>query len=256
MNSYNSLKFYNKEGQLLGARLEMPNSNKPRAYAIFAHCFTCSKDYKAIFHISKTLREHNIAVLRFDFTGLGESEGDFSETNIATNVDDLVAAADYLAIEFTAPKLLIGHSMGGAAVIQAAADIESVLAVATIAAPFHPGKLAGVLKSSKERIKEEGQGEVEIAGRKFTLKRQFFEKLEATNMQKAVSELNKALLVIHAVQDKTVSIENAEEIFNAAKFPKSFISLRNADHLLSNERDSRYVGNLLAMWLERYLNEH
>jgi putative redox protein len=236
----------------LGARLDTPDDGEPSAYALFAHCFTCNKNYKGVAQISRSLAEAGIAVLRFDFTGLGESEGDFADTNFSSNVADLVAAAEFLGGEFEAPKILIGHSLGGAAVLQAAGRIHSCVAVATIAAPSETADLARRLSAANPTLEARGEAEINIAGRSFTIKQQLLDDLEGTRMQDTIRDLNRALLIIHSAQDQTVGIDNARQIFEVAEHPKSFISLDGADHLLSNPRDSLYVGSLIAVWAGRY----
>lgn len=242
----------NPDGQKLGARLDSP-ADEPAAYALFAHCFTCNKNYKAIANISHALTEAGIAVLRFDFTGLGESEGEFAETNFSSNVADLVAVAEFLKADYEAPQILIGHSLGGAAVLQAAGQIPATEAVVTIATPSEPTQIERHLGSAKEVIEAEGEAEVFLAGRPFKIKKQFLDDLEQTRMQKTIAELRKPLLIFHSPIDQTVGIESAGQIFQAAKHPKSFISLDQADHLLSDQADSRYVGALIAVWAEKYL---
>ncbi|RMF54387.1 MAG: alpha/beta fold hydrolase [Calditrichaeota bacterium] len=249
------INFTNFQGHQLAARLDMPVSEEPIAYALFAHCFTCSKNLKAVSNISRALSLHNIAVFRFDFTGLGESEGDFADTNFTTNVEDLVAAAKFMEGELQAPRILIGHSLGGAAVLQAAHQIPSAVAVATIGAPCDPSHVAHLLASSREQIERLGEAELILAGRKFRIKKQFLDDLHQVSMQEKIANLKRALLIFHAPGDNTVSIENAADIFQAAKHPKSFVSLDKADHLLSREEDSLYVGNVLAAWAEKYVEE-
>ncbi|MFZ2360627.1 MAG: alpha/beta fold hydrolase [Anaerolineae bacterium] len=243
----------NAAGERLGARLDLPLEGRPLAYAIFAHCFTCTKNIKAASHISRTLNRQRIAVLRFDFTGLGDSEGDFAETNFTSNVADLVAVARFLAEEFEPPTLLIGHSLGGAAALQAAQHIPSVVGVATIAAPADTSHLARLLASTKATAELEGEARVTIGGATFRLKRQFFDDLERANMQRTVESLGRALLVLHSPADRTVDIDNAMQIFAAARHPKSFVSLDTADHLLSDQRDSWYAGEVIAAWASRWL---
>jgi len=253
MMQLKKLEFKNKDGRSLSARLDLPVDGNPAAFALFAHCFTCSKNTKAIAHISRALTREGIAVLRFDFTGLGESEGDFADTNFSSNVDDLIMAADFLKSEYQAPKILIGHSLGGAAVIQAAGRIPSSKAVATIAAPADPRHLTHALGSAIQTIKSQGEAEVSLAGRTFTLKKQFLDDLQFVNMKETLKNLNRALLVLHSPIDKTVAIENAAQIFQAARHPKSFISLDTADHLLSNPQDSLYAGSVIAAWALKYI---
>jgi putative redox protein len=250
---FQRLTFQSAEGKNLAARLDLPIDEKPRAYAIFAHCFTCAKNFKAVVNINRALARHGIAVLRFDFTGLGESEGDFADTNFSTNVADFISAADFLGSNFEPPKLLIGHSLGGAAVLQAAANIPSSVAVATIAAPANPSSLGRFLLREGKEIDTTGIREIRLGGQPFKIKKQFLEDLEQVRMQETISNLNRALLIFHSPMDRVVSIENAREIFQVARHPKSFISLDQADHLVSNRIDSVYIGSVLAAWVERYL---
>lgn len=253
MMQFLKLNFENKDGKKLAARLDLPADEKPLAYALFAHCFTCTKNLTAVVNINRSLAKNGIAVLRFDFTGLGESEGEFSDTNFSSNVEDLVAAAHYLEENFAAPKLLIGHSLGGAAVLQAASRIPSAVAVATIAAPSNPGNVTEALGSSAAEIEVKGEAEVTIGGKTFKLKRQFLEDLEQVHMQQVIRNLRKPLLIFHSPHDETVSIDNAEAIYRAARHPKSFISLGEADHLMTNRNDSKHLGTVLAAWAQQYL---
>lgn len=247
------VEFQNEEGHVLSGRLEMPVDEKPVAYALFAHCFTCSKDYKSVTYISRTLAEQGIAVLRFDFTGLGESEGDFSDTNFSSNVDDLVAAARFLEEDYKGPALLMGHSFGGAAVLQAAARIPSSKAVVTIAAPCSPQHLERLVTGRREELEKHGEIEVTIAGRPFRIKKQFVDDLETLRMDETIRNLGRALLVFHSPIDEVVSIDNAAHIFKTAKHPKSFVTLDNADHLLLDPDDARYAGNVIAAWAQKYV---
>lgn len=248
------LEFDGAFGDRLAARLEVPADGAPRGCALFAHCFTCSKDDKAAVHLSRALTTARLAVLRFDFTGLGESEGDFAETHFSSNVADLVAAARFMEREYEAPGLLIGHSLGGAAVLRAAGELPSVRAVATLSAPADPKHVLGMLTGSVEEIQEEGEAEVELAGRRFTIRREFLHDLDETGMRQAIGDLDRALLVCHAPTDRIVGIENARRIFEAAKHPKSFLSLDGADHLLSDEEDARWAGAVVAAWALRHLD--
>ena len=245
--------FENDQGQPLAAKLEMPLDEKPHNYALFAHCFTCSKDLKAVANIARALTQEGFAVLRFDFTGLGQSAGDFADTNFSTNVSDLVTAARYLEQHYAAPTLLMGHSLGGAATLFAARQIESVQALATISAPFRPQHIAHLLEGGLEAIQSEGQARVSIGGRPFTIRKQFLEDLQSQTPEDLIRGLRKPLLVLHSPQDMFVDIGNAQEIYQAAFHPKSFISLDRADHLLSRAEDSRYVGTVIAGWARRYL---
>ncbi len=246
--------FTNGQGERLAARLDLP-LDEPKAVALFAHCFTCSKDIFAASRISQALADLGIAVLRFDFTGLGASEGEFANTNFSSNVDDLVAAADFLRADVIAPKILIGHSLGGAAVLAAAGRVPETVAVATIGAPFDPVHVGHLFDPAKADIEATGEAEVQLGGRTFTIKKQFLDDIQSQEAAKNIGALKKALLVFHSPLDQTVGIENAQEIYKAAKHPKSFISLDDADHLLSRRADARYVANVLAAWADRYLPE-
>ena len=246
--------FQNKEGETLVGRLEMPADRHPHNYAIFAHCFTCNKNLLAVKNISRALTASGFAVLRFDFTGLGESEGDFEDTNFSGNVSDLVAAARFLEQSYEAPTLLVGHSLGGAAVIFAAAKIASIRAVATIGAPSNPIHVKHLFKSTIPEIEASGKAVVNLSGRDFTIKKQFLDDLDTNSLMTIVKELRKAILILHSPQDDTVGIKNAEEIYVAAHHPKSFVSLDGADHLLTRKEDSQYVGALIAGWSKRYVS--
>ena len=248
------INFTNTEGQQLVGRLELPINQHPHNFAIFAHCFTCNKNLSAVKNITRELTSNGFGVLRFDFTGLGESEGDFENTNFSGNVDDLISASNYLKENYTAPTLLIGHSLGGAAVIFAASTIDSVKAVATIGAPSNPKHVEHLIKSSVDEIKATGKANVSIGGRPFTIKKQFLDDIETKSLPNVAKNLRKALLVMHSPQDTTVGIENAEEIYVAARHPKSFVSLDGADHLLMRKEDSIYVGNVIASWAKRYIS--
>ncbi len=246
------INFAGAEGETLAARLETPGPN-PAAYALFAHCFTCGKDSSATVRIARALAVRNIAVLRFDFTGLGQSEGDFANTNFSSNVADLAAAARHLREHFAAPQLLIGHSLGGAAVIATAHLISEARAVVTIGAPSDASHVVHNLAAHADEIEAAGQAEVSLAGRRFTIKRQFIEDLQDQNQQERVTQLKRALLVLHAPTDDIVGIENAARIFQAAKHPKSFMSLHEADHLLTRARDAEYAASMIAAWSARYV---
>lgn len=252
MNSVR-IKFPNEQGHLLSARLELPVSGKPKAYAVFAHCFTCSKNLNAVGHISSALTGKGIAVLRFDFTGLGQSEGDFADSNFSSNISDLIAAYKYLEDHYAAPQIFIGHSLGGAAVLNAAGFLPALKAVVTIGAPADPPHVKHLFTSSMDEIVAKGEAEVSIGGRPFKIKKQFIDDLENTDANKRIKELNKALLILHSPQDATVGIENAAQIYTAARHPKSFISLDGADHLMTREVDSLYVGDVISSWVVRYI---
>ena len=247
------IRFKNRHGLELAARIDLPVDGAPRAWAIFAHCFTCTMNLKAVANINRALAAQGIAVLRFDFTGLGESEGDFADTNFSGNISDLVDAATFLAEKYQPPKLLIGHSLGGAAVLHATAAIPSVLAVATIGAPFRPGHVAHLLDSSREKIDSEGEAEVRLAGRPFRVKKQFLDDLQRHDAVATIRNLRRALIVFHSPIDDTVSVDNAGEIFTAALHPKSFVSLDRADHLLSRNEDSLFAGSMIATWARKHL---
>ena len=244
--------FPGHSGDALAARLDIP-AGQIQATALFAHCFTCSKDIPAARRISQRLAAMGIAVLRFDFTGLGHSDGEFANTNFSSNVQDLVRAADYLAANHSAPTLLIGHSLGGAAVLKAAGEIPSVKAVATIGAPFDPGHVVHNFGTSLEEIKAKGEAKVSLAGRPFTIRQDFVDDISAVNLAPAIAGLKRALLVLHSPIDQTVGIQNAGEIFGAAKHPKSFVTLDNADHLLTSQDDAEYAAEVIAAWSARYL---
>ncbi len=245
--------FPGASGAMLSARLDAPDG-PPLAYALFAHCFTCSKDTKAAAYISAALAERGIAVLRFDFTGLGGSEGDFANTNFSSNIGDLVAAADFLRKNHRAPAILIGHSLGGTAVLAAAPKIPEAVAVATIGSPYGPDHVLRLLKDSLDAIKAEGEAVVDIAGRAFRIRKQFLDDIREQKLGDIVARLGRALMVMHSPRDAIVGIDNATRIFTAAKHPKSFVSLDPADHLLSRREDAFYAGQLLAAWAERYLD--
>ena len=245
--------FASAEGHQLAAALDLPE-REPLAYALFAHCFTCGKDVLAAKRIAVALAAKGIAVLRFDFTGLGSSEGDFANSTFSSNVADLVRAADHLRETRKAPAILIGHSLGGAAILAAAGQIPDAKAVVTIAAPSDPAHVTGLFKDRIEDIRKHGRVEVSLAGRPFQIKREFLDDIAEHGLMAHVTNLHKALLVMHSPTDDTVGIDNATRIFVAAKHPKSFVSLAGADHLLSGKRDAAYVADVIAAWAERYLD--
>ena len=248
------LEFQNADGDTLAGLLELPPKHIAIArYALFAHCFTCGKDISAASRISRALAAQGIAVLRFDFTGLGNSDGDFSNTNFSSNVQDLLAAAAALEARYQAPQLLIGHSLGGAAVLSAAHQIDSVRAVATIAAPATAKHVGHLFQSGADQIVKQGEAVVDIGGRQFLIKKQMLEDIDQHNTTEQIGKLGAALLVFHSPIDNIVSVDQAALIFQAAKHPKSFISLDDADHLLSKSSDAEYVGKTLACWASRYL---
>ncbi len=246
--------FKNSEGQELSGKLELPASGKPHNYALFAHCFTCSKNLNAVRNIVNALTDSGFGVMSFDFTGLGESEGEFADTNFSSNISDLVAASNFMASNYGAPTLMIGHSLGGAAVLVAASQIDSIKAVATIGAPSEASHVKHLIQSKEEEIEREGKAVVDLGGRKFTIKQQFVEDLKAHTVKGVLARMRKSLLVLHSPQDKTVGIENAAEIYTTAHHPKSFVSLDGADHLMTNKADSLYAGRMIASWADRYLH--
>ena len=247
-----AFEFTNAGGERLAARLDRP-TGKPTAYALFAHCFTCGKDVRAARFISDRLTALGIAVLRFDFTGLGSSEGEFANTTFSSNVADLVAAADHLRERDKAPAILIGHSLGGAAVLAAAAHVPEARAVVTIAAPCDPEHVTGLFAEHIDTIRAEGEVEVALAGRPFRIRRAFLDDVAESKLTQAIAGLKKALLVFHSPTDAIVGIENAARIYESARHPKSFVSLDGADHLLSRKNDGIYVANMIAAWAERYI---
>jgi uncharacterized OsmC-like protein/alpha/beta superfamily hydrolase len=245
--------FPNGRGQTLAALLDRP-PGAPRATALFAHCFTCGKDVHAARRIAEALTERGIAVLRFDFTGLGSSEGEFANTTFSSNVADLVAAADHMRRTVGAPSLLIGHSLGGAAVLAAAGDVSEARGVVTIAAPSDPSHVTGLFRDRIEEIRQKGEVDVTLAGRPFQIRREFLDDVAEQRLTARIQALQKAILIFHAPTDDIVGIDNATRIFLAARHPKSFVSLADADHLLSRRGDSAYVAHVLAAWAERYLH--
>src|SRR5205823_4982935 len=239
--------FPNARGEKLSALLDKP-AGQPAAFALFAHCFTCGKDVLAAKRIAEALTARGIAVLRFDFTGLGASEGEFANTTFSSNVADLVAAADHLRKMYHPPAILIGHSLGGAAVLAAAGQIPEARAIATIAAPSDPGHVTGLFRDQVADIRAAGEREVMLAGRPFRIRREFLDDVAEQNLLERVKDLRGALLVFHSPVDAIVGIENAGRIFAAARHPKSFVSLADADHLLGRRSDAVYVANVLAAW--------
>ena len=244
--------FPNAQGQNLAALLDRP-AGEPRAYALFAHCFTCGKDVHAAKRVAEGLTALGIAVLRFDFTGLGSSEGEFANTTFSSNVGDLVAAANELRRRAQAPAILIGHSLGGTAVLAAAAEVAEARAVVTIAAPCDPSHVTGLFKDRLEDIAAKGEVQATLAGRQFRISRAFVDDLAEHKLMQRIADLRKALLIFHSPTDEIVAIDNASRIFTAAKHPKSFVSLAGADHLLSRRSDAAYVANVIRAWAERYL---
>ena len=247
-----SFDFAGAGGDQLAGLLQLPDA-EPLAYALFAHCFTCGKDVKAAAVLARGLAELGIAILRFDFTGLGASDGDFAASTFSSNVQDLVAAADALRERHAAPRLLIGHSLGGAAVLAAAQSVPECVAVATIGAPFDTAHALHLLGDAVTEVEREGVATVEIAGRSFRVGRDLVRDLASQDQAARIASLHRALLVMHAPTDATVGIENASRIFAAARHPKSFVSLDTADHLLSRREDAAYAAQVLAAWVSRYV---
>ena len=246
------LKIENKNGLALQAHLELPANQKPNYYAIFAHCFTCSSTLSAVKNISRALTTHGFGVLRFDFTGLGKSEGEFADSHFSANVADLIAVSDYMQLHYKAPSLLVGHSLGGAAVITAGAELENIKAIATIGAPSSVDHVTHLFSHGINEVKEKGEAQVHIGGRPFTINKDFIENFDKTDLPAIVKNLRKPILVMHSPTDTIVGIKNAEEIYHNAHHPKSFITLDGADHLLSNSKDSVYAGNMIGTWAQRY----
>lgn len=246
------LKIENKKGLLLQAQLELPANQKPQRYAIFAHCFTCTSSLGAVKNISRALTNYGFGVVRFDFTGLGRSEGEFADSHFSANVEDLIAVSDFMAFNYGAPSLLVGHSLGGAAVLSAAAKLDNVKAVATIGAPSTVSHVTHLFSHGLDAVKEKGEVEVNIGGRPFKIDNEFVEDFGKTNLPSIVKGLRKPLLIMHSPTDQVVGIKNAEELYHQAQHPKSFVTLDDADHLLSDSRDSIYAGNMIGTWVQRY----
>ena len=247
------ISFENQNHETLSGYIDWPSSKQYNSFALFAHCFTCNKDLSAIKHISNALTQNNIAVLRFDFTGLGTSEGDFSDSNFASNIQDLVYAAKFLENNYVSPQLIIGHSLGGAASIFAANKIHSIQTVATIGAPHSPEHVSHLFNNNIEQIKSEGSAKVNIGGRPFVIKSQFIDDINSHTMNSELESLNASLLILHSPDDSIVEISNARSLYENAVHPKSFISLQDADHLLSKSKDSIYVGEVISSWAKRYI---
>lgn len=244
----------NENQHLLSGVLEFPEDSTSIEYVLFAHCFTCNKELKAVRNISRALTGRGFGVLSFDFTGLGKSEGDFSDTNFSSNINDLVGAAKFLEENYKAPAIMIGHSLGGTATIFAASRISSVNAIVTIGSPADPVHIEHLLKNKLHEIETQGSATVSIGGRPFEIKKHFLDDLQTHYLRQVLFNLNKAYLIIHSPQDTVVGIENAAALYKAAAHPKSFVSIDGADHLLSQKKDSQYVGELIASWAKRYLN--
>ena len=250
-----NITFENRQAQTLSGVLHKPASGQARACAVFAHCFTCTKNSKAAVRISEALAAEGITVLRFDFTGLGQSEGDFSSTHFSSNVDDLVDAAAFMSARGEPPALLIGHSLGGTAVLAAAHEIDSAVAVATIGSPANAEHVLHLIDEDLTEIETEGEATVRLGGRPFKIKKEFVEDARTQSVCEKLPSLRKALLVMHSPVDATVSINQAARIYTQAKHPKSFVTLDDADHLLTRDRDSRYAARMLATWASRYIEQ-
>ena len=251
MNS-KKLKIENKKGVKLQAYLELPANQKPNYFAIFAHCFTCSSSLGAVRNISRALTNHGFGVVRFDFTGLGRSEGEFADSYFSANVDDLIAVNDFLKENYKAPSLLVGHSLGGAAVLVAASKLDNIKAVATVGAPSTVSHVKHLFSHDIDDIKNKGRVEVNIGGRPFKIDEEFVSDCDKTDLPEVVKSLRKPLLILHSPIDAIVGIKNAEQLYHSAHHPKSFVSLDNADHLLTNTQDSLYVGEMIGSWVKRY----
>jgi uncharacterized protein len=246
--------FTNPLGHRISGKLERP-LHETNTFAIFAHCFTCSKDVFAASRISRALTSRGIAVLRFDFTGLGNSEGDFSNSNFSSNRTDLLSAYEFLSIREKAPELIIGHSLGGAAVLSAASDMPAIKAVVTIASPADIPHVEHLLGQKIDDIELNGEAEVSLAGRKFIIKKQFLDDVRSIDLSHKIQNLGKPLLILHSPEDFTVDIQHAKDIYVAARHPKSFVSLPGADHMLSEKRDSQYAAEVIQVWCQRYISE-
>ncbi|MEP1486929.1 MAG: alpha/beta fold hydrolase [Algibacter sp.] len=246
------LKIQNNKGIALQAYLELPANQKPNRYAVFAHCFTCSSSLSAVRNISRALTNYGFGVVRFDFTGLGRSEGDFADSHFSANVDDLIAVSDYMSVHYKVPELLVGHSLGGAAVLSAASKLETIKAVATIGAPATVSHVKHLFSHNIGDIKENETTEVNIGGRPFKINPEFVADFDKTDLSAVVKGLRKPLLILHSPVDRVVEIKNAEQLYHNAKHPKSFVTLDDADHLLTNPNDSNYAGNIIGTWVQRY----
>lgn len=245
--------FVNDAGEKLSGLLELPDRESPRAFALFAHCFTCNKDFKAPAWVSQSLAEHGVATLRFDFPGLGGSEGRFADTTLTKNVADVVSAAEYLTAEHQAPTVLLGHSMGGAAVLRAARHVSTARLVATLAAPAEPGAVGPRLQQARQGVERDGVARLEVAGRTVELRRDFFDDLEATSLLDEVEALEATLLVFHAPEDAIVPLDNAERLLSRAPEPKWAIALDGASHLFDRREDCQLIADVLAAWCRRHL---
>lgn len=248
------VEFYNKAGIRLSAKIDLPLSRSPYPFALFAHVFTGNKNLISAKHISRALTQNGIGVMRFDFTGLGESEGDFADTNFTSNVEDLIAASDYLKEHYSAPAIIIGHSLGGAAALFAGKRLNNIKAVVTIGSPSYPEHVTHLIKDNIETIEKNGCATVNVGGRDFVIKKQFLDDIRSHDHIDIISDLGKGLLVMHSPQDTIVGIDNAANIYQLAKHPKSFVTLDGADHMLTDKRDAFYAGQVIASWVTRYVD--
>ena len=246
--------FNNDRGHRLSGIIEFPLHQRPTIFALFAHVFTGNKSLSATRNITKALTQQGVAVLRFDFTGLGQSEGTFADTNFSTNVADMLAAASFLEENYKAPSLVIGHSLGGAAAIESAATLDSVVAVATIGTPSEPKHVMHLLSCNMDEIMNKGESLVNIGGAEIKIKKQFVEDLSNHKLSDTLRDFDKAMLILHSPQDSVVEIDNAAKLYHTAKHPKSFITLDHADHMLTSKQDALYAGNVIATWMRRYID--
>ena len=246
--------FTNRYGNRLAANIELPD-DKPLAYAIYTHCFTCSKNLKSIARISRSLSDAGIAVLRFDFTGIADSEGEFEQTNLSHHVDDILAAAEFCQHNYGKPALLIGHSLGGNAVMIAQQKLASIKAIVLLATPKSPDHLGTLLRHARDQAMQEGKAQVKIGGRQFTLLKQFFQDLETLDYKGIIENVQQPVLIIHSKRDQTVPIEHAEYVFQHLTHPKAFLSLAQADHLFSDERDSLFIGQFISSWVRLIIHD-
>ncbi|MDZ7265232.1 MAG: alpha/beta hydrolase [candidate division KSB1 bacterium] len=247
------LQFTGSLGYKLSGLLDLPDEGEPKAFGIFAHCFTCNKNYKILNHIDQVLTANQLAVLRFDFTGLGASLGQFGTTNFSSNVNDILAAANFLTLNYDAPQILIGHSFGGAAAILAAMKLPACRAVVTIATPADFASIRNLLLSHKAELEQYGEAQYTISGRQFVIQKQFLDDLERYDLKKSLADLHRPLLICHSVGDELVPFAEAEALFAAARQPKSLVSLDQADHLVSDEKHGEYAGKLIVAWASLYL---
>lgn len=247
--------FAGADGHQLSARLDLP-AGTPRATALFAHCFSCGKDLKSARRLAARLTDQGYAVLRFDFTGLGSSEGEFADSNFSSNIADLLAAADWLRQTYAAPSLLVGHSLGGSAALAAASRIPELQAVAAIGAPADPAHVTHLFSCALDEIEANGVADVSIAGRTFTVKKQFLDDVAATELQSSLDALDIPVLILHSPTDEIVSVSNGEQLFAQASFPKSFVALDDADHLLAKPGQAERAADLLATWADHYVDDH